>query len=398
MAKRYPDKHITWYYPEQNEPIGVGEALVPKSSQFLDSIGVSHSDILRYCNGTLKLGIKFEGFYLPEQTFVFPFGIGEQTKHNTSSVKRIIETDKIPSTILDYPDVATHFRATELTSYLDGFVHTLPNLTVYRRAVTKEELDGTYDLLIDSTGFKRQLSYIPNNFVDLKDVIPNNCALTTRVPYTNKAKQCKPYSTFKAMTNGWCWHIPLGDCLTFGYVHDNRYNVEDEFIEHVSEFMEIDFNREDITKIDFVTGRNEIHLNDNVVSIGLASAFIEPLESTGIYFIVSSIERLSKYIDNEITANEYNQETNKSFDDIANFIVAHYKYSARDNAYWKHYKELEVEQYKETDIFPREAWQYILSGFGLDLPLVEKIDALEQINIYRGMPFYEWLENEKHTT
>lgn len=381
-------------FPLENNPIGVGEALVPKSSHFLESIGITHKNILQFCNGTLKLGIVFDGFNRPGERFSFPFGIGEGSKYNTASINRIIDTERIPDNILDYPDIATHFRTTELANYLDTRLYELSNLTVIRGTISKEELVDTYDLLIDSTGFGRHVSKLPNNFEDVSHIIPNNRALTTRIKYTNRSKQCKPYSLFKAMDYGWCWHIPLGDRLAFGYVHNNHSDVRDEFVKHVAEYMDIKETDVEISIVNFLTGRNKVHLKNNVVSVGLASSFIEPLESTGIYLIVSSIERIARYIDGTITEDEYNQQTNEGFDDIVNFIAAHYKYSARDNDYWNHFKNLEIDQYKKTDIFPQEAWQYILSGFDLNVPTPkEELDPQELINIHKGKPYHEWLSS-----
>ena len=395
FAKRYPSKAITWIFPETNDPIGVGEALVPKSSHFLQSIGIGHEDILKHCNGTLKLGIVFDGFNAPGEKFAFPFGIGEGSKFNTASIGRIMSEEKIPSNMLEYPDIATHFRTTELANYLDTRTHEMPNLTIHRRTATRSELEGTYDLLIDSTGFGRHVSKQDDNFVDVSHIIPNNRALTTRIKYTDLPKQCKPYSMFKAMEYGWCWHIPLGDRLAFGYVHDKKFDVRDEFIAHVKDYMGME--PEEIATVNFITGRNKRHLDNNVAGIGLASAFIEPLESTGIYLIISSIEKLAKYIDGEITQDEYNEQVNTNFDAIVNFIAAHYKYSARSNAYWDHFKTLDIDQYRSTDIFPAEAWDYILSGFGLATPPKEEIDPIELINIHRGTPYHEWIKYASDT-
>jgi tryptophan halogenase len=396
LSQRYADKHITWIYPESNDPIGVGEALVPKSSKFLEDIGISHKDIIQHCNGTLKLGIVFDGFNIPEERFSFPFGIGELDKYNTSSIDRIIDTEKIPDNIYEYPDIATHFRTTEMANYLDSRIDLLKNVTVIRKLVDRESLDGTYDLLIDSTGFGRHVSKLPDNFQDVSHIIPNNCALTARVKYTDLAKQCKPYSLFKAMNYGWCWHIPLGDRLAFGYVHDKKFDVNDEFISHVKEYMGVE--PDEVTTVNFITGRNKVHLKNNVVGIGLASAFIEPLESTGIYLIVSSIEKIAQYIDGSLSETEYNEQVNSNFDTIVDFIASHYKFSKRNNEYWQHYKSLNLQTYKETDIFPSEAWDYILSGFGKATRPSQSIDAKELINIHRGKPYHKWIQDEKNAT
>jgi tryptophan halogenase len=391
LSKNYPEKEITWIFPEENNPIGVGEALVPKSSDFLLSIGISHKDILKYCNGTLKLGILFDGFNKKGENFFFPFGIGVDDKHNGSSINYIMQKDLIPDTILEYRDMATHFNTVEFAKYLDKRTHEFDNLKILRNTVNLTELEGTYDLLIDSTGFKRHMSKQPDNFEDISHIIPNNRALTCRIKYTDKSKQCLPYSLFKAMDYGWCWHIPLGDKLSFGYVHDNKFDVREEFISHVKDYMGID--PIEINVVNFITGRNKVHLKDNIVSIGLASTFVEPIESTGIYLIISAIERLKLYIDGEITEHEYNLQTNETFDGIVNFIAAHYKYSKRDNEYWNHYKNLKIENYKETRLFPVEAWRYVLSGFGLNEYPKESMDPREFINIQKGTSYVKWLES-----
>jgi hypothetical protein len=396
FSQKYPSKHVTWIFPEENNPIGVGEALVPKSSNFLKDINITHEDIIKHCNGTLKLGIVFDGFDQPGEKFSFPFGIGEASKFNTASIDRIIGTENIPDNMLEYPDIATHFRTTEMATYLDKRIRDLPNVTVIRKPTTREEVEGTYDLLIDSTGFGRHVSKLPDNFEDVSHIIPNNCALTTRIKYTDLPKQCKPYSMFKAMEYGWCWHIPLGDRLAFGYVHDNKFDVREEFIAHVKDYMGVE--PEEINVVNFITGRNKVHLKNNVVSIGLASTFIEPLESTGIYLIVNSIEKIAQYIDGTITEEDYNIQVNKNFDAIVNFIAAHYKYSKRSNEYWDHYKTLNLQTYQKTDIFPEEAWHYVLSGFGQAIRPEEKIDPYELINIHRGTPYYQWIQRERNSS
>lgn len=399
MAKQYPNKQITWIYPEENKPIGVGEALIPDVSHFLNDLGISHTDVIKHCNGTLKIGIKFDGFNKDGETFTFPFGVGEGDKHNSSSLDRIMLTDQIPDDILEYNDISVHFRAFELLKYMDTLVSSIPNITIQRKSVTLDELAGTYDLVIDSTGFGRRISNWDDNFISLKDKIPNNCALVFRHPYTNKAEQCKPYSIFKAMPHGWIWNIPLGDQLAIGYVHCDKYDVKADFVKYAEQKFNIKVDDASIGRVPMITGRNKVHIKDNVVAIGLASAFIEPIESTGLYLVTSALKRLREYIDGNIEQADYNQLTNDEFDSVTNFILAHYKYSNRNSEYWQHYKTVEVEDNKEIDIFPSQAWDYVLSGFRDDVKRpVDKVNPQELINIHRGQLYHEWLSNARNAT
>lgn len=397
LSKQYSNKEITWIYPKENKPIGVGEALIPDVSHFLNDLGISTQDIIKNCNGTLKLGIKFQDFNQEGESFMFPFGVGQLNKHNSSSIDMIMSTDKVPNNILEYDDISVHFRASELLSYMDKLSPNIPNLTIIRKEVTMDEIAGTYDLVIDSTGFARHIAKWADNFVSIADKIPNNRALVFRHAYTDKEMQCKPYSIFKAMPHGWIWNIPLGDQLAIGYVHDSKYNVLDDFIKYAQEKFHIKVEPQQIGSVSMITGRNKIHLKDNVVAIGLASAFIEPIESTGLYLVTSALKRLTHYIDGIIEETDYNTQTNEEFDSVMNFIIAHYKYSKLDNDYWNHYKTIPVEDRKEIDIFPAEAWDYVLSGFrdDIDRP-ADKLNPQELIDIYRGTPYYEWLENERN--
>lgn len=397
MAKQYPAKEIVWTYPEENSPIGVGEALIPDVSHFLNDLGISHRDVVRNCNGTLKLGIMFDGFNQEGEKFTFPFGVGQTNKHNSSSLDRMIATNKVPDDIYDYKDISVHFRATDLLAYMDTLVGQFKNLTVVRKQATKDDAVG-FDLVVDSTGFKKLLTNWEDNFVGISDKVPNNKALVFRAPYTDKQFQCVPYSIFKAANHGWIWNIPLGDQLAVGYVHCDKFDVMDEFVEYIQEKFHMKVEKADIGSVGMRTGRNKVHLKDNVVAIGLCSAFIEPIESTGLYLTTSALKRLKSYIDGTLSEHEYNQQTNDEFDGVMNFILAHYKYSKRSNEYWDMYKNAEVEDGKEIEIFPAEAWDYILSGFRSDVTRPkDTVNPQELINIQRGKKFYSWLENERNT-
>lgn len=367
---------------------------MPRVSQFLNNLGITHKDIIKHCNGTLKLGITFEDFNQVGESFTFPFGLGEDTAHNSSSINHIMKKEQIPEGMFEYPDIATHFRTTDLCNYMDTLVGQFDNLIITRKAVAKFELAGTYDLLVDCTGFGRYVSYKPDNFKDIQKIIPNNKAFSYRCKYTDRAAQQKPYSLFKAMDYGWIWHIALGDQLAMGYVHDSKYSdiVKADFIKHIENKMGVTPDK--IDEVPFRTGRNHVHLKNNVVAVGLASAFIEPLESTGLYLVVSALEKLAKHIDGDMSEEEYNNSVNSDFDTIVEFIVAHYKYSKRGNEYWNHYKTLPNELYRELDIFPKQAWSYVLNGFDktIELPK-EKLDPRELINIHRGTPYYKWIQD-----
>ena len=395
LAHTYPDKQITWYFPEENNPIGVGEALVPAVSEFLANLGIAHQDIIKHCNGSLKVGLKFDNWNRDGESYYFPFGIVDQkAAHNSTSLLMIMKEDKVPPHILDYADISTQFRTTEMLSYLDTLVSRYPNLNVIREKTSKEQLEGTWDLLIDSTGFGRFISKKPNNFKSIQHIIPNNKAFVYRSPYTDRSAQQKPYSTFTAKDYGWIWHIPLRDNIAFGYVHHDKYDVKQQFIDHVEGVLGHAIDPSNIREVKFMGGRDEIHLENNVVGIGLSSSFIEPLESTGLYLTTSAIHKLCNYIDGIITEQQYNDSVNEFYDRLTNFIAGHYKYSNRPGPYWDHYRSLDVTPYVPMDIFPTVSWDWILSGFNKSSVPKNSVDPLELIAIKRGRPFHEWIQDD----
>jgi tryptophan 6-halogenase len=85
----------------------------------------------------------------------------------------------------------------------------------------------------------------------------------------------------------------------------------------------------------------------NCVAIGLSSGFVEPLESTGIFFIQNGIEQLVKHFpgeewDAELVAG-YNRAINRCMDGVRDFLFLHYRCAARaDTPYWKATKERAV--------------------------------------------------------
>ncbi len=368
-------------------------------SSFLAELGVSHADIIKHCNGTLKLGIKFNGFNQEGSAFTFPFGVGQDNRYNSTMLDKIMAHGNVPDDILSYPDISTHCRITDTLTYLERVAGNFPNLTIQRRTVSADDVAGTYDMLIDCTGFAQAVVTRDNNFMSIQDRIPNNRALVFRHEYTDRSRQLKPYSVFHAAESGWIWNIPLGDQLAVGYVHWDKFDVMSEFIAHIHDTFGIDVAPDQIGSVSMRTGRNIVHMQDNQVTIGLSSAFIEPLESTGLYLVTNQLDELCQYIDGRITENDYNDHINESFDRITNFILAHYVYSKRSGEYWDFYKNLHVDRFLPTDIFPHEAWEYILSGFDDTVCRPNHpIDPRELIALHRGKPYTEWLDHAKHSS
>jgi tryptophan 7-halogenase len=381
FCTKYPEYNVCWIYPADNEPIGVGEGTVPQVTEFLKDLGITFKDIINDVGGSLKLGIKFENFVMED--YFHPFG-GADTE--AAALEYIMKYNKIPDDIESY-DISFHFSVATLATFLDKWFERFDNLTIERRILHSVD-DVTCDWLIDCTGFKRAFvnKYYDDNFLSIDNLVPNNKALVYRTNIPEHKRTA--YTTCIGMDHGWIWNIPLRDQIGIGYVHSNQYDVKEEFLDYLEREG---FGRPEVREVNMVTGRNKHHYKDTgnkkIVSVGLSSSFIEPLEATGLYLTVFGIEQLNKLMHDNITPTEYNTVVNYEFDVIVDFIAGHYKFGHRNNDYWNFYKTLPIELYRENAAYPKRSWNYILQNTTLQL------NETQKNKLKNGKSYAEWLNS-----
>jgi len=372
LAKKFPDHQIIWVVESLTNNIGVGEATVPIVQDFLTDLGYNAEYILSKCNGSLKLGIYFKNF--SDHDFWHPFGNNKQEQNDILYMSR---KNKIPDNIFDYDDIATHFDVSVLIKDFYQKLSSMNNVTIVN---TYQECDVN----VLCTGFDRTST---DNFVPA-DKLLNTQAYVHRSEYVDIQDKV-PYSVCVGAERGWIWQLSLGDTVTHGYVNDGKEGCRDEFLDFLSE-QNIKLDPDSIRKIQFNCGRKKVHLTrDKHVQchIGLSSRFLEPLESTGMYFIVHSILTLGRYLNGEIDESQYNDTINSDYDTVYNFIIAHYTGSSNPNDYWT---ECKTKTYEKTtnNLFPDSSWDYVLNGLlqgtGVTVP-VKNFKSLST-----GMPYAEW--------
>ena len=143
-----------------------------------------------------------------------------------------------------------------------------------------------------------------------------------------------------AMRHGWTWKIPMLGRFGSGYVYSSKFVSEDEATEDFIKLWKLNPNTAKLNKIRFRTGRNRRAWVKNCVSIGLSSCFLEPLESTGLYFIYAAIYQLAKHFPdksfNPVLIDRFNEEIEGMFDDSRDFIQSHYLITSReDTEFWR---------------------------------------------------------------
>ena len=203
--------------------------------------------------------------------------------------------------------------------------------------------DGTAvagDLFIDCSGFASVLlgGALGTPFVDYSHWLPVDRAWAC--PVERSGTDLAPYTRATALEAGWAWRIPLQNRTGHGHVFSSRYISEERARDQL--LAQLDGPPlSDPRLLRFATGRRERFWQHNVVGLGLATGFLEPLESTSIYLVQSGLGRLMELLQSgkpvkEASVNAYNTGLARQFERIRDFIILHYCLTERrDSPFWR---------------------------------------------------------------
>ncbi|HEU4485462.1 MAG TPA: tryptophan 7-halogenase, partial [Povalibacter sp.] len=179
--------------------------------------------------------------------------------------------------------------------------------------------------------------------------------------------------------------IPLQHRVGNGLVYCSRYMSDDEATARLVQEAE----GKTLTQprvIRFKVGRRQRAWNKNVLALGLASGFLEPLESTSIHLVITGIARLMQLFPfNQITQSfidQYNDDARREIEHIRDFIVLHYKATdRRDSPFWEYCANMEIpeslarriEMFRErayayqgdSELFRIDSWVQVMLGQGI---------------------------------
>jgi hypothetical protein len=134
------------------------------------------------------------------------------------------------------------------------------------------------------------------------------------------------------------WRIPVEGRFGCGYVFDSDFISDEQAMEEIKERFgaDIEFGN----PFTYEAGRYKQTWVKNCIAIGLSAGFIEPLEATSIWTIITS---LNEYISNNLGAisknefyvDRFNERVNKFHDDTKDFIFLHYLTRRKDSEFWK---------------------------------------------------------------
>jgi tryptophan halogenase len=447
----FPGLRIELVESEAIGTVGVGEATIPQINLFNAMLGIDENEFVRETHATYKLGIEFVDWTREGHRYVHPFGfygldmMGIEFHHHWLKGRTIGDTSELdeysigavagkmgrmarptpdrPKSPLSKIGYAFQFDAGRYARYLrgraerQGVIRTEGRIVGVERdgesgfvtAVVLENgtrIEG--ELFIDCSGFRALLigQELGVPFVDWSQWLP--CDRAVAIPCTLGGDH-EPLTRSTARPAGWQWRIPLQHRIGNGHVYCSAHMSDDEAIALLLANLDGEPLAEP-NRLRFTAGHRARAWEKNVVALGLAGGFLEPLESTAIHLVQSGIARLMTLFPTRAFGQReierYNQQSVRDYVDIRDFLVLHYCATERgDTAFWDYCRNIEPPEglaeklamfrssgrvFREhNELFTETSWLSVMVGQGIEpggyhpaadlLPDAETLDRLAHI-------------------
>ncbi len=419
--------------------IGVGEGTWPTMRSTLERMGVSETALFRECDVAFKQGGKFAGwtsgsaddaYYHP---LMFPHGFsqvnlaphwlrggeGRSFCDFVTPQGRLCDAGLAPKMITNAEyrgpaNYAYHLDAGKFAPFLArhcaeklGVRHVLADITEVKQresgdiesVLTRQSGTITGDLWVDCSGFAALLigKTLGVPFRSCTDILFCDTALAVQVPFETPDAPLASHTIATAHDAGWTWDIGLPTRRGVGYVYSSRHTTEEQARETLLRYIGVQHKDLPVRKIPIRAGHRELFWKNNCVAIGLASGFLEPLESSSIVLVELSAKLLAEQMPAcrevmDIVAKRFNDVTMYRFGRIIDFLKLHYVLTQRtDSAFWRDNVDpatvpqrlqdmLTLWTYQSPwsfdeldrleEVFPAASYQYVLYGMGFKTKVV----------------------------
>jgi tryptophan halogenase len=429
--------------------VGVGEATIPMIQLYNKVLELDENEFLRATQGTFKLGIEFVNWGRLGDRYMHGFGrfgqdlgtlafdqywqkmyqagraadLAEYSINRTAALAnrfRRPATD-MPGSPLSEITYAFHFDASLYAKHLRQYSETAGVKRVEGRIVDVQlrAADGHIEtvqlesgarvageLFIDCSGFRGLLieQALHAGYEDWTHWLP--CDRAIAVP-CESAPELLPYTRATAHQAGWQWRIPLQNRIGNGHVHCSRYMSEDE----ATAILLANLDGAPLAAprtLRFVTGMRRQMWVKNCIAVGLASGFMEPLESTSIHLVQTAISRILSFFPGQgfeqRDIDEYNRQARFEYEKIRDFLILHYLLTERnDSEFWNYCRTMPAPESlkarmslyrthgrvvrEANELFAEVAWLQVMHGQGLRAqsyhPLVDLVSE-QQIGEFLG--------------
>jgi tryptophan 7-halogenase len=419
-------------------PVGVGEATIPPIMDFIRQLGIAEDELVRDVEATYKLGIGYRDWTRPGHSYFHPFGptgpgigsipfqaywlkmflAGKAGPLEDYSIQAVAATEgrftrpvHAPNTPLNKITYALHFDASSFARYLRGFAegHGVQRVEGEVRSVCVHPQNGfvqsvtldsgeliAADLFIDCSGFRGLLieEALESGYEDWSHWLPCDRAVAV---HSEPAAAPAPYTLVTARDAGWQWRIPLQHRNGNGYVYSSAFVSNDRAETTLLASLDGAALGTPVA-LRFTPGRRRKTWSRNVVALGLAAGFLEPLEATGIYLVQRGIAMLLRFFPDRDFApadiERYNRLLEHEFHRVRDFLLLHYTQTERCGAFWDHCRTIaltdslleKIDLFRshgrilreEAELFPVMSWLSVMVGQNIIPrrydPLVDGLD------------------------
>ncbi|CCQ11935.1 tryptophan halogenase, putative [Pseudoalteromonas luteoviolacea B = ATCC 29581] len=428
--------NITLIESENIATIGVGEGTWPSMRGTLQRIGFPETELFTHCNASFKQGSLFVNWQSEHQPQIYhhPFSAPwqketidssvfwyAQTKqqpfgHTVSGQPRLIEMGKAPK-LISTPEYAAinnygyHFDAAKFAERLTQFavtslgvnhllgdvvdIKTHPNGDIAALVTDRgESLEG--DLFLDCSGLTSLLidKHYKIPFTSVKDELINDSALAVHVPYVNPGDNIESATIATAHPEGWTWEIGLQNRRGVGLVYSSKFCSQE--VAHARLLSHVQSLNPTIATIEpklisFNPGYRDKFWHKNVIAIGMAAGFVEPLEASALVMVEQAIKFLADQFPNnrqelDYLSLRYNTLFKEKWRDIVDFLKLHYVLSKRGEDFWAFHRNEQTQSLRlkawlthwqrhfpshydfstSEALFPPASFQYVLYGMNVN--------------------------------
>ncbi len=365
--------------------VGVGEATVPPIQVYNHYLDLDIREFIQKTAATFKLGIEFKDWTHIGHRYFHQFGpIGVELQGGVAfhqfwlKMRQMGETIPLeefsPNAVAAYTGKFTlgkgddpnplayayHFDASLYALYLRDYAekrgvkrqegkivsvqqHPETGFVTGLTLADGREIKG--DFFLDCSGFRGLLieETLKTGYEEWGQWLP--CDRAVAVPSAGTGR-LEPYTRSTARAAGWQWHIPLQHRTGNGYVYSSSHISDEQAAETLLANLE-GKPLADPRFLKFTTGRRKKAWNKNVVAIGLSAGFIEPLESTSIHLIQTSLFRLLGLMPlpdfDQTSEDEFNRLCRIEMEHVRDFIILHYHAVERtDSDLWNHVRTMKI--------------------------------------------------------
>jgi tryptophan halogenase len=401
LKAKLPDLDVLVIRSKELGIIGVGEGSTVALTKYLhEYLRIGLGQFHQVAQPTWKMGLKFVWGRRPY--FNYSFGPGMSARYTdmpkaigfycdedceyTDPISSMMTHDRVferaqGGGIQFHDAISYHFENERFVQWLEGYagglgVRTMDD-TVQEVRQTEAGVSGlvlksgrteSADLYVDCSGFVSLLlgKMLGEPFIDFRSSLFCDRAVVGGWDRTDEP--IHPYTTCETMDHGWAWQIEHERRINRGYVYSSAFVSDDAARE---EFLRKSPKVGGGTRVvRFVSGRYQRCWVKNVVAVGNASGFVEPLEATALGVIAMQSRLIAEtLIDSDrqpraTQARYFNEFHWRNWDSIRGFIAMHYRFNDRlDTPFWRACRadtelgraEPVVEYYRENG--PSAMWE-----------------------------------------